>query len=399
VSGAPERDPREGPRRRIAFVITRSDSIGGAQLHVLELARALQDAGHTVAVFVGGDGPFIPRLREAGIPVWPIPDLVREIDPLAELRALAQLRTAMRAFHPDLITTHSTKASWLGRTVGAAMRIPVLFTVHGWLFRPGKLGRYEQVTRFAEWITAPLADRIMTVSEQDKAIGVEHGVAPPEAFRVVHNALPDLPADEPSLRADPSASPPRLVMVARFIYPKDPVTLIRALDHLRELEWSCELIGDGPDRPKVEAGLREAKLEDRVALLGTRDDVPERLGAAQIFVLVTMREGLPISVLEAMRAGLPVVAAAVGGIPEVVIDGETGALVPPAAPAELAAALEPLIRDAELRRAQGHAGRARFEAEFGFETHLRRVWAVYVETIEGGSRPLARKLGQRLGLG
>jgi glycosyltransferase involved in cell wall biosynthesis len=374
-------------------VITRSDSIGGAQLHVLELARALQQAGHVVAVFVGGDGDFIPRLREADLPVWPIPDLVREVDPVAELRALGQLRTAMRAFNPDLISTHCTKAGWLGRVIGSVMRIPVLFTVHGWLFTTGKLSPWEQVTRFAEWSTGPLADRLLAVSEHDRQIGVEHGIARAEAFRVVHNSLPD---NSDSLRADPSRSPPRLVMVARFDYPKDPITLFHALRELRELPWTCELIGDGPDRPKIEAALRETGLEQRVELLGTRDDVPERLAAAQVFLLLSMREGFPISILEAMRAGLPVVASDVGGISEAVIDGETGKLVPPASVPELVTALKPLLGDPELRKRWGHAGRARFVSDFGFETHVRRAWAVYAEVIEQGSKPLPTKLWSRL---
>ncbi|WP_181234438.1 glycosyltransferase family 4 protein [Enhygromyxa salina] len=389
----PERDPAAGPRRRVAFVITRSDSIGGAQLHVLELARALGQAGHAVAVFVGGDGPFISRLREAGVSVWPIADLVREIDPAAELRALAQLRTAMRAFNPDLITAHSTKAGWLARVIGSAMRIPVLFTVHGWLFTSGKLSARQQVARLAELGTGPLADRLMAVSEHDKQIGVEHGIAQASGFSVVHNSLPDNPD---TLRADPSRSPPRLVMVARFDYPKDPITLIHALAQLRELAWTCELIGDGPDRPQVEAALRETGLESRIELLGTRDDVPERLAAAQVFLLSSMREGFPISILEAMRAGLPVVASDVGGIAEAVLDGETGKLVAPAAVPELAAALAPLLGDSELRRRWGQAGRRRFVSEFGFETHVRRAWAVYAEVIERGSKSLPAKLWSRL---
>lgn len=374
-------------------MITRSDSIGGAQLHVQELARALQDAGHVVMVFVGGDGPFVARLHEIGVPVWPIPDLVREINPIAEVRALAQLRAALRSFNPELITTHSSKAGWFGRALGSIMRVPVLSTVHGWLFTPGKLSPAEQVTRFAEWSTAPLADAIMTVSESDKRLGVEHGIARAEAFRVVHNSVPDV---EPALRADPGVSPPRLVMVARLAAPKDPITMLHALARLRELDWSCELIGDGPDRRAVEAAVRETRLQDRVALLGTRDDVPERLAAAQVFMLVTKREGFPISVLEAMRAGLPVVASDVGGISEAVLDGETGTLVPPSTVPELAAALEPLIRDPQLRREWGQAGRARFVEEFGFETHVRRAWAMYAEVIEHGSRPLAAKLWSRV---
>ena len=371
-------------------MISRSDPIGGAQIHVIELARALQDAGHAVMVLAGGSGPMFDRLRELGVPARSIPDMIREIDPIRDLKALLQLRQALDAFDPELVTTHSSKASWLGRALAALARVPVIFVVHGWLFRSGsELSNFEQVARFAEWVTAPLAERLLAVCDYDRAIGIERNIAPPEAFSVVHNGLPD---NDPSLRADPGRSPPRIVMVARFDYPKDPVTVIRALAQLRELDWRFELIGDGPDRAKIEAAVRESGVGDRIELLGTRDDVPERLAEAQIFTLVSMREGFPISILEAMRAGLPIAAADVGGIREAVIEGQSGYLVPPADPNALARALEPLIRDASLRQRFGAVGRARFESEFVFETHLRRTWAIYLDVIEHGSAPVPRKL-------
>jgi glycosyltransferase involved in cell wall biosynthesis len=381
---APERDPRADPPRRIAFVITRSDAVGGAQIAVLELARALQEAGQLVRVFVGGEGPYVARLHEAGVPVTTIPAMIRDLDPRAELLAVAQLFTALRRFEPELISTHSSKAGILGRVLGLGLAVPVVVTAHGWLLTPGQLSPRQQLIRLAELGTAPLARRLIAVSEHDRRIALEHRVMPASKIAVVHNALPDVGA---SLRAEPSRTPPRIIMVARLEAPKDPLTAVAALARLRELDWRCELIGDGPLRPELETALRAARIDDRVDLLGARDDVPERLAAAQIFMLATCREGFPLSVLEAMRAGLPVVASDVGGIGEA-ITLECGALVEPSSAAALATALAPLIRDPELRRRQGAAGRARFLAEFQFDVHVRRAWAVYADAIEQG--PLVR---------
>lgn len=372
-----ERDPSSDPPRRIAFVITRSDVIGGAQLHVFELARALQAAGHAITV-LSGEGVFVDKLRAVGVPVWPIPELIREIDPPTDARATAKLALALRAFAPDLISTHSTKAGWLGRVAGKALRVPVLVTAHGWLVSPGKLAPQQRVAKLAEQLTAPLAERILCVSHYDRRLALEHHIAPAERLRVVHNALPEL--REVPL-AEPERTPPRIVMVARFEEPKDPATAIAALARVRQLDWTCELIGDGPLRPLVERALAEHALSERVTLAGTRDDVPLRLAAAQLFMLITKREGFPISILEAMRAGLPVVASDVGGIAEAVVDGQTGSLVAPQQPERLADALEPLLCDPALRRRWGQAGRARFGEEFEFQTHLRRVWAVYRECM------------------
>jgi len=371
----PEREPSRDPPQRIAFVITRSDVIGGAQLHVFELARALRAAGHHVTVMTG-EGPFVDKLRAVGVPVWPVPELIRAIDPITDARAVARLHLALRAFNPDLISTHSTKAGWLGRVVGKLLGVPVLVTAHGWLLEPGRLEPWQRVAKLAERASAPLADAILCVSEYDRKLALQHRIAPAAKLRMVHNALPEGPEFP---LADPSRSPAKLIMVARFEAPKDPLTALAALARLRALDWSCELIGDGPMRPEVERAIADADLRDRVQLAGTRDDVPVRLAEAQLFMLITRREGFPIAVLEAMRAGLPVVASDVGGIAEALSDGETGALVRPGDPEALADALAPLLRDPALRLQQGRAGRQRFLAEFAFATHLRRIWAVYAE--------------------
>lgn len=369
----PERDPSADPPRRIAFVITRSDAVGGAQIYVLELARALQEAGQIVRVFVGGEGPFVARLHEVGVPVTTIPAMIRDLDPGAELRACVQLIRALRRFGPDLISTHSSKAGILGRLMGLGLRVPVVVTAHGWLLTPGKLSARQQLIRLAEAGTAVLARKLIAVSEHDRRIAIEHRVMAADKIAVVHNALPDVDA---SLLADPGESPPRIIMVARLEAPKDPLTAVAALARLRELDWRCELIGDGPLRAELEAALRRARIDDRVELLGARDDVPQRLAAAQIFMLATRREGFPLSVLEAMRAGLPVVASDVGGIHEAV-RGECGAVVEAGSTEALARGLEPLIRDRERRVQQGGAARARFLAEFRYDVHVRRTWAVY----------------------
>ena len=376
----PERDPSSDPPRRIAFVVTRSDAVGGAQICVLELARALQAAGHIVRVFVGGEGPYVARLREAGVPVTTIPSMIRDVDPRAELRASVELFTALRRFAPELISTHSSKAGILGRVLGLGLRVPVIVTAHGWLLTPGKLSARQQLIRLAEAGTGPLARKLIAVSEHDRAIAIEHRVMPASKIAVVQNALPDVDA---TLLAEPERAPPRIIMVARLEPPKDPLTVVAALARLGALDWRCELIGEGPLRGEVELALERAGLAERVDLLGARDDVPVRLAQAQISMLITRREGFPLAVLEAMRAGLPVIASDVGGIGEAVRP-DVGALVRAGSAPALADALAPLIRDPQRRKQQGAAARARFLAEFQFDVHVRRAWAVYAEAIERG---------------
>ena len=134
-----------------------------------------------------------------------------------------------------------------------------------------------------------------------------------------------------------AGDPPQIVTVGRLAAPKDPLTLVHALPALGPRPYSLAFVGDGRDRPAVEArAARAPRRRTGSTLLGERHDVPELLAAADIFVLASRSEGAPLSILEAMAAGLPVVASDVGGVAELVADGETGLLVPAGDAAALA---------------------------------------------------------------
>lgn len=359
---------------RIAFVITRSDAIGGAQIHVRDLAGALHDEGHAVKVWVGGDGPFVALLAERGLAVESVPSLVAPLSPLRDLRTAIALRRALRGFSPDLVTLHSSKAGVLGRVAAQGLGAAVVYTAHGWPFVEGVPRRAAAVYRVIERLAAPLADRIIAVSEHDRRLAARAGVGRAGQVVRVHNGVPDV---APSLRARPGEGPTRLVAVARLDVPKDPFTLLRALHELRDRAFTLEWIGDGPLRAAAERMAVALGLADRCRFVGARSDVAERLARASVLVLPTDREGLPLCVLEAMRAGLPVVASAVGGIPEAVSTGETGMLAPPRDPAAWARALAPLLDDPRLRARLGEAGRARYEAGFAFERQRDATTAIY----------------------
>jgi glycosyltransferase involved in cell wall biosynthesis len=172
---------------------------------------------------------------------------------------------------------------------------------------------------------------------------------------VIHNAVDVQGAPV----ADPGGAEPLLVSVGRLKYPKDFPTLLDAAARLAGRRFTLEVVGDGPERPELESRHAELALDGRVRLGGERGDVPELLARADVVVLSSRSEGLPVSVIEAMAAGLPVVASSVGGLPELVADGETGILVPAGDAVALADALARLLDDPELRRSYGAAARRR----------------------------------------
>jgi glycosyltransferase involved in cell wall biosynthesis len=359
---------------RLVYIVTRSDRIGGALVHVRDLALAMQQAGHEVTVLAGGTGCFTDQLRDRGIPYVTLRHLSRDISVVADACALFELRSVLKRLRPHLVSTHQSKAGWLGRLAARSLGIPVVFTAHGWSFTDGVPEGAATIHRWAERVAAPLADRIITVSDFDRALALRQRVATDHKLVSVHNGMPDV---SPALRAAPERCPPRLIMVARFEAQKDHRTLLRALGALAHLDWSLELIGDGPLLPEARVLARTVGIADRVRFLGARDDVAQRLARAQLFLLITHWEGFPRSILEAMRAGLPVVASRAGGAAESVLDGETGVVVPPDNEAALRQALEPLLANAALRERLGAAGRQRYEASFTFDHMLDKTVAVY----------------------
>lgn len=363
----------------IAYIVTRADPIGGAQVHVRDMARAVREAGHRASVITSGSGPFVDDLRAQGTPVLLMEHLSMPIAPLRDYRAFREIQQVLASLRPDLVAAHSSKAGTLARLAGRSLKIPVVFTAHGWAFTPGVPGTHAALYRRIERLVGPLASRIITVSEFDRRLALEARIAPPERIVTVHNGIPDVPTP----RSDPTRSPPRLVMVARFMAQKDHRTLFQALAGLTAHPWEVDLIGDGPlmdDTRQLSASLG---LTGRVRFLGQRMDVGAILSASQAFLLISNWEGFPLSILEAMRAGLPVIASAVGGVDEAVQDGRTGFLVPRGEAAALRDRLTRLLVDADLRGRLGGEGRRRFETTFTLDHSVRRTLAVYQSVLTG----------------
>lgn len=354
-------------RPRVLIVVTLAE-VGGAQTYVMRLVPALTDR-FEVAVAAWGPGPLRAAVEAAGARYVALQHVRRPVSPLHDLLGVVELIRLCRQFRPDIVHTNSSKAGILGRFAAALAGVRVrIFTVHGWAFAQHH-GASSRLYLWLDRLARPLTTAFICVSEQTRTEGIAAGTCTPDRTVVIANAVDVDATPQSALGGDP----PRVVTVGRFKEPKDFVTLVRALARCTA-PFRALVAGDGPDRPAVEAAIRESATGERVELLGERDDVPELLAAADVFVLSSRSEGMPMSVLEAMAAGLPVVATAVGGIPELVESGVTGLLVPAGDVDALAAALNDVLGNAALRRSLGDAGRQRATERFDVaafrEAHL-----------------------------
>jgi glycosyltransferase involved in cell wall biosynthesis len=371
---------------RIAFVNTRTDAVGGSQVHVRDLAHALRRMGHDVKAFVGGDGPVLQFLADKGVPCVPLRHLVHEIQPSCDARALREACAALAEFRPDVISTHTSKAGVVGRMAARILGVPSIFTAHGWNFTDGIRDCNRGFRVGMERTCARWSARIITVSEADRRLALRHRVAAPSKIQTIHNGMPDVPR---ALRAEPASGPPRIVMVARFEPQKDHRTFLAALSGLAHLPWEVEFIGGGPLLGEMRELAARLGIGDRVEFAGACNDVTERLARAQVFALVSNWEGLPRSIIEAMRAGLPVVASDVGGTSEMVSPRETGFLVPRGDVRTLREHLATLLTQPGLRSRLGRRGRERYEEQFTFEAMLGKTLRMYEEVVAPAARTRA----------
>jgi len=361
-------------RLKIAYVITRSDEIGGAHIHVRDLAKWMIAQGHEVCVFVGGEGPYIDLLKTANVPFQQLKKLKRDISPYTDLIAIRELSKVISVFDPDVVSLHSAKAGLLGRFACRNLAYPVVFTAHGWSFATGISFLSRYLYRFLERIAAPMADIIITVCETDKRFALNNKVADKNTIIAIHNGMPDI---DINFRATPTNPTAKIVMVARFEKQKDHITLLKALAELKNYDWELLLVGEGPLITTCQQIVRENGIEDKVQFLGRRNDVPKILSQADIYVLTSFWEGFPRSILEAMRASLPVVATRVAGVPEAVIEGETGYLVETGNQDQLAKKLGILLEEPALRKKLGENARSLYEKEFTFERMASKTLKVY----------------------
>jgi glycosyltransferase involved in cell wall biosynthesis len=346
---------------------------GGAERMLAELARALRQGGHPVAV-AAESGPFDSLLDGSGVDRQALPGRGRS--PLRVAIATVRLRGVIGAFAPDVIHAHNVKATGVAavaRRVARARASPLVATFHG-----VQRDEYRSAARILR-----MADAVVCVSE-DLAQGLSRHGLPDERIRLIRNAVP-LP--EPLTSAPRRAlnlelgldDRPVVSMVGRLVPQKAPVRFVEAMAQVAQAIPDCRflVVGDGPLRGRVEAEARRLGLEERVAFTGVREDARALIARSDLIVFSSEWEGMPVVALEALAAGTPVVATDVEGMRELLGTG-AGLLTPRHAPS-IAEAVVDLLRDPERRAEMGGIGRHKIAAEFSVESMVRSYQELYRE--------------------
>jgi glycosyltransferase involved in cell wall biosynthesis len=342
---------------RVAHV-HRIRGIGGSERHLLALLPALAQLG-VEPVLVGLDDPAgepEPFYRALRVPSARLSN-PRDLDPLL----LGRLVRALRA---DVVHTHLVHADVYGGLAARLRGARLVSTKHN--DDPFRAGSFRYVERGLTRLTA----RVVTITESLRRFNVERVGLPEAKLEVIHYGLDAPPEPWGHNPPDPvPADATMLLAVARLVPQKGIDVALRALPELPGA-WLV-VLGEGPERTRLEALGRELRVDDRVWLPGRVPDVAAWLRRATVLVHPVRWEGFGLALLEAMLCGKPVVATRVSSIPEIVVDGETGILVPPDDPHALADA---------IRRVEPHlgeAGRERARSEFSVARMARRTLDLY----------------------
>ncbi|HEU6453785.1 MAG TPA: glycosyltransferase [Gemmatimonadaceae bacterium] len=385
--------PAEGPLR--VALLLESDGPGGAETMLLNLGEELRRRGHDVLPLgpAGRTGWLAAQFRERGFA--PESYVMRHaLDPACA----RQLADILRSHRIQVAHSHEFTMGVYGAIAASRAGSRHIITMHGGRYYAER-GRRRAAMRWA----VRRSDALVAVSDATARDLRATLRLPHDAVAVVHNGIPFREGQRATLRNELGIAEDELLLVAvGNLYPvKGHAVLLRALGELRrsgvvaDVRWRLAIAGRGEEEEKLRALATEEGLAERVTLLGFRSDVPDILAAADLFVMPSLSEGLPLALVEAMAAALPVVVSDVGGVSEVAVAGREAILVPPGDVARLAEGVSTLLSDPAARAALGAAARARAVRDFSVSTMCEAYERLYRGEV--AARSSARDASARRG--
>lgn len=366
---------------KVMHLITELNSGGAEQL----LATNTQHAWpahfrHSVVTLYDGDTALADSIRQAGVPVV---DLAMKRN--GRFQGLWRFYRLLRQERPHIIHSWLIHAALLGRVLGRLTGVPIIVTARHSVNLGG--GLRQKLNRW----TRRLDDKTIAICDHMRQVEMDQTGAAADKIVTIYNGIPEI--------AFPPPPPARLALCQTLHLPPD-VLLVGTVGRLHAAKGHADLaaaipqitasfpqahfvwIGDGGERSALETQVERLEVAEHVHFLGDRTDVPDLLAGLDLFVMPSRWEGLSVAIAEAMAAGLPVVATAVGGTPELVIDGETGWLVPPQDSPALAQAIQQMLENMPQARKMGVAGRQRVQNQFTIAEMVRQTALLYDSLLQ-----------------
>jgi glycosyltransferase involved in cell wall biosynthesis len=370
--------------KKVAQLVTLSE-MGGAQKHVLLLSRELKKKGYDVTVFTSAGGKLIENIKESGMEVVLVPDMVREINPAKDMKAMMFLCRAFKEGGYDIVHCHSSKAGILGRIAARLAGVKrIIYTAHGFVFNEPmsvlKMYIYVNIER----IGAAFGNKVIAVSRKDCDTAIENRITRRDKLVYVPNAIPEISGqqlrDVSEVKKELNIEENEFVLgtISNFYETKGHVYLIEAVKKLYDEGYRFKTIFAGQG-PKLEAMMELARDYRDIVFLGYREDNYDVMNTFDLFVLPSIKEGMPYVVLEAMSMGKPVLCTKVGALTDMITDGVNGYIVEPQESGLLYEKLKWIMNNMDRLKGVGNAGKAYVNENFSMSKFTESIINIYEE--------------------
>lgn len=389
-------------RRKILYIITKSNW-GGAQRHVFDLASNLPKSKFEPIVAAGGNGPLHEKLREAGIRSIPIESLERDIKTSKEASSFITFWRLIQNEKPAIIHLHSPKAGGLGALTARLhntyslflhllnpKRHPlnparIIYTVHGWPFNEDRSAKQKFLIKLISWLTVCLVDRTIVISDRERLQAKNFPFVQSKIVRIYNGIKSKINFTEKSearkIISETIADPKNIWIgtVAELHKNKGLNFAIEAWPEVIEKFPKAKLIiiGEGEDRQNLEKKVELYGLGNSVFLAGRKDNASHLLKAFDLFLLPSIKEGLPYVVLEAGAACLPTIATSVGGLTEIIDDMKSGILIQAKNPGEISKAISYLLEQNSIAIKMAKALKSKINKTFTLKQMTQGTYAEY----------------------
>ncbi len=377
-------------KTKILFVITKSEA-GGAQRFLYELATRLDPKKYEIEAAAGGsssgENGLFEKLSEQKIKIGKISGFSNSAG-VKNILAFFEILKTIKKSDPDIVYLISSEAGFIGSIAAAFYRFifrkktKIIYRIGGWAFKEPRNFLIKKIYLLAEKISSPFKDIIIVNSEFDRNIALKNKIASPEKIKVIYNGidfgemkfLPRETARKLLFRSISPVSRPLIGAIANLYKNKGLEYLVAAAKKIKESgkNWDFIVIGNGPEKSKIEKLIKTGGLENNFFLTGAVPDAYKYLKAFDLFVLPSVKEGQPWAILEAMAAAKPIVATNIAGIPEMIENGKSGLLVEPADPVALANAIERIMTHPSLAKECAAAALEDVKSKFGIKEMIEK---------------------------